>query len=241
MRTRCSMAAVLTTAFASLAAFAASAQSPSTLEDSVRDLSKCDASFFRLVGQSRAEMALLGPLVGNGSAMSFAVPDRRHPTRSRVMFERPVVVRGLNIVGFFDEQAEFDLGMSAYSWGYLIENRVENRESNGDPATTEKSVQKIVEKTIEKTAEAWKPLVWEAERLRHGDEVYVRSEVHSHDRPAAGWARVATQSGLPKPRTVERVLLIEPYDGETRFIRFGCSIQGHVVDPIVRELRPDLR
>ena len=87
---------------------------------------------------------------------------------------------------------------------------------------------------------AWLAQVWDAQRLRQDDPVLVRSEVWTHARPDQGWAPLVTEPGLPKPGTVERVLLIEPYDGETAFIRFGCAIQGQVSPAILDQIRPDL-
>lgn len=126
-------------------------------------------------------------------------------------------VASQKIVGYFDEFVELPRGMTSYSWGYLVAVSVEG------------------------VAAAFRPLVWESQRLRKEGPLFVRSEVWTHANPTQGWAKIRTEDGLPKAGTVERVLLIEPDDGETKFIRFGCSAQGNVTDPIVQELRPDLR
>ena len=152
-----------------------------------------------------------------GSVSTFAVPDRRHPTNSRVLFAKPIEVRGLKLVGFFDEVTDIPNGMTAYSWGYLVAE------------------------SVPRTAIAIRPLLWDSSRLRSDGPVFVRSEVWSHETPAQGWAKVETEAGVPKKRTVERVFLVEPYEGESAFIRAGCSIQGNITDPLLRELRPDLR
>jgi hypothetical protein len=55
-----------------------------------------------------------------------------------------------------------------------------------------------------------------------------------------GWVKEVTEPGLPKPKTVERVLMVEPYNGETSFIRVGCSLQGAVTREMLDVLRPDL-
>lgn len=183
----------------------------------VADLSRCDSSFFRALAANQASLEALSPLVGGVAAKGFAVPDRRHPTRSRVMFKRPVSIQGITVLGYFDEIAEIPNGMSSYSWGYLIAN------------------------TVSETTAALKPLLWEANRLRADGPVFVRSEVYYYDKPKLGWSAVQTEAGVPERRTVERVMLIEPYDGESAFIRFGCSIQGNVTEPILQELRVDLR
>jgi hypothetical protein len=133
------------------------------------------------------------------------------------MFSKPVLVEGVPVVGYFDEVIDIPDGMSAISWGYLVGS------------------------TVAKTVSAFKKHIWQVERLRSDDIVFVRSEVFSHDKPSLGWAPVKTEPGVPQRKTIERVLLVEPYDGETSFIRFGCSVQGNITEPILKEIRPDLR
>lgn len=183
----------------------------------LKELSQCDATFFEVLGSRRSELAAVAPMRTLGNAAAFAVPDRKHPSNSRIMFAEPVTLEGLKVVGFFDEVVDIPNGMSGYSWGYLVAN------------------------SVRATADKLGPQIWDAPRLRVDGPVYVRSEVWIHENPASGWAKVKTEAGVPKRGTVERVLLIEPYDGETAFIRFGCSIQGNVTEPILRRLRPDLR
>jgi hypothetical protein len=192
------------------------AQSAST-DASLRSLSSCDATFFKLLTESQATFSGYAPLTRSNSPTAFVVPNRQHPTESRVMFKQPMRIAGLEVIGYFDEIVNYREGMSAYSWGYLVAN------------------------TVEASATALIPIIWDSERLRKDGPIYVRSEVWSHDKPAQGWVKVATEAGLPKRGTVERVFMIEPYDGESKFIRVGCSLQGNVIDPIVRDLRPDLR
>lgn len=79
------------------------------------------------------------------------------------------------------------------------------------------------------TAEAvqnLRSLLWEGKRLRTEGEVFVRSEVWHHEEPMRGCMKESTEPGLPKPGTVERVLMIEPCNGEAAFIRVGCSLRG---------------
>lgn len=190
---------------------------PKSEDMAVPELSRCDASFFHAVSAKRSDLAQLTPLTSGEAASAFAVLERQHPTRSRVMFRQPVLVNGVSIVGYFDELADIPNGMSTYSWGYLVAS------------------------SVARTATALQPVIWEAQRLKADGPVFVRSEVWSHDKPSLGWGKVQTESGVPQRRTAERVLLIEPYDGETAFIRFGCSIQGNITEPLLRDLRPDLR
>jgi hypothetical protein len=183
----------------------------------LKELSKCDRNFFERLGDSKGELEKLAPMRSLGRSASFQVPSPEHRTNSRVMFANPPVVEGLKFVGYFDEVLDLPNGMTSYSWGYLIAS------------------------TVQEAATRLHGLVWDPMRLRKDGPVFVRSEVWSHERPEAGWTRSTTEAGVPRRGTVERVLLIEPYDGERAFIRFGCSIQGNITDPVLRAIRSDLR
>lgn len=186
-------------------------------DPALQELSQCDGTFFATLQARQAVLERAAPMRSVGSVSTFVVPDRRHPTKSRVLFAQPIEFRGLKLVGFFDEVVDIPNGMISYSWGYLV----------ADP--------------VPSTAAAIKPILWDAARLREDGPVFVRSEVWSHDKSAQGWAKVVTEPGVPQRGTIERVFLIEPYDGESAFIRAGCSIQGNITEPVLRELRPDLR
>jgi hypothetical protein len=185
-------------------------------EELVRDLSSCDAKFFSTVARKKDAYSAHADIGLEKSSGYFKVQDQRHPTNNRVMFKTPMTVAGLNVVGFFDEVENIpDQGL-AYSWGLLVAASVSN------------------------AASAFSGLTWEQQRLRKEDEIFVRSEIWDFKRPELKWAKVKSEPGVPKPGTVERVLMIEPYDGETAFIRYGCSLQGSVTTEMLRELRPDL-
>jgi hypothetical protein len=81
-------------------------------------------------------------MVSMGSVSTFAVPDRRHPTKSRVLFARPIEFQGHKFVGLFDEVSDIPDGMTYDSWGYLVADSVLG------------------------TANAIKLLVWESSRPR---------------------------------------------------------------------------
>ena len=167
-----------------------------------RELSKCDRSFFEKLGEHRSTLEKLAPMRSSGQSASFQVPAPAHRTRSRVMFTKPPVIEGLKVVGYFDEVLDIPNGMSSYAWGYLIAS------------------------PVEESAKKLHGLIWDPMRLRKDGPIYVRSEIWSHDKADAGWARATTESGVPKRGTVEQVLLIEPYDGETAFIRFSLRHAG---------------
>jgi hypothetical protein len=188
---------------------------PVAPEQLVRELSRCDASVFRTIGANRQSMQAYGPLRSRDAGASFVVPDRTDPDKSKVLFKSPMKVGALNIVGFFDEVQRIPDGFMI-SWGLLVAS------------------------TVERTALALRSQIWESDRLRKDDQIFVRSEVWSHARPELGWAKILTEAGVPRPGTVERVLLIEPYEGETKFVRLGCSYQGTVTPEMIETARPDL-
>ena len=181
----------------------------------VSSLSYCDARFFDEVSASRGELDRHAQVIARGRAATFPVPDMTHDTESKSFFALPVEVRGLIVIGYFDEIKRIPGGVIV-SWGLLV------------PTSTTEAAQKLG------------GLFWEGERLRTEGKVFVRSEVWHHDEPMRGWVTEVTEPGLPKPKTVERVLMVEPYSGETEFIRVGCSLQGAVTREMLDTLRPDL-
>lgn len=185
-------------------------------EDLIRLLSRCDGHFFKVLADRKAQLSALAPMDTEKGHGYFKVANQRHPTDSRVMFARPLEVAGIKLVGYFDEIINIPDQAIIYSWGFLAAPGVRQ------------------------AAAAWRSLTWDAARLRELEGAFVRSEVWTEARKEQGWAQVTTQPGVPKPGTVERVLLIEPYDGETTFIRYGCSIQGSVTTEMLRDIRPDL-
>ncbi|MSQ20464.1 MAG: hypothetical protein EXR39_13110 [Betaproteobacteria bacterium] len=84
-------------------------------------------------------------------------------------------------------------------------------------------------------------LIWEGKRLRKDNAVHVRSEIWDHKKAAKDWvSAIAVADRAPAAGTVERVLLIEPFDEDKSLTRFGCSLQGAVTPEILRTVRPDL-
>jgi hypothetical protein len=121
------------------------------------------------------------------------------------------------VVGYLDELTPIPGGVDV-SWGFLV---------RGDLADV---------------ASALKGVIWDGKRLRNEPKAayFVRSEVWRHANAAAGWAKEATENGPPKPGTVERVFMIEAYDGEPAgLVRAACSLQGDVTREMLQELRPD--
>lgn len=211
-------AALLSPRLASLLALVATASAVAQPADDmglIAALSSCDAGFFRVLAAHPQRLAPQGLLQPRGTSATFAVPDVTHPTDSKVFFNAPLRLHGLEVIGYFDELTPIPGGV-AISWGFLVAH------------------------SVSETASRLKPSVWDAARLRQEDGYFVRSEVWRHANPEAGWSKEATEPGPPKPGTVERVFMVEPYDGETAYVRAGCSLQGEVSPDMVRQLRPDI-
>ncbi len=180
-------------------------------------LSRCDASFFASLG-SNAMVYVANPYFKQrGSYGYFQVPNRNVPESSSQSFDPPLGLGSLEAVGYFDEV--LDLGESGkyVSWGFLFRAPV------GEVVNQLRSQ------------------IWEAQRLRKDDQIFVRSEVWNQLQKNPTWEKVAAIGGtVPKPGTIERVLLIEPSDDNANLTRFGCSLQGSVPAEMLKTERPDM-
>jgi hypothetical protein len=120
----------------------------------VSSLSYCDARFFDEVSASRGELDRHAQVIARGRAATFPVPDMTHDTESRSFFALPVEVRGLIVIGYFDEIKRIPGGVIV-SWGLLV------------PTSTTEAAQKLG------------GLFWEGERLRMEGEVFCSGQVIS--------------------------------------------------------------
>ena len=182
----------------------------------VRELSHCDRSFFVALAGDLYEVSRLGNVEIHRDFAYFKVPNRRIPAQSMVRFHEPLVLDRLEIVGYFDDIVDVNARTSLVSWGFLVRSNVRD------------------------AAAALRPYIWDSDRLRLDDGIYVRSEVWTEAHPELEWQKLVTEAGEPKPGTMERVLLIEPSGDSAGLVRVGCSLQGSVTSEMVQSLRPDL-
>lgn len=183
----------------------------------VAELTRCDASFFNAIAAQAEPLKRIAPLKSRGSVATFDVPKPEGDGAPTLMFAKPVVVEGLEVVGFYDDSNGIPGVLDMHYWGFLVK---------ASPS---------------EVGRRFKPLIWEAERLRAAPEdSFVRSEIWLEKRAADGFRAARTQSGsAPRPGTVERVLLIE--EREDKLTEFGCSLQGpKVPEALLRDIRPDL-
>ena len=181
------------------------------------DLSRCDRTFFATLGQHAGDYASNPHFRTSGTDGYFAVADRSNQKLSIRKFSPPLKIGSFDAVAYFDEVFVMSGNSLSVSWGFILRAPIKD------------------------VVAATRSLVWDAPRLRQDDIVYVRSELWAHAKKDAGWEKVETASGqVPKAGTVERVLLIEPYEEDASLTRFGCSLQGAVTKEILKTERPDL-
>lgn len=74
----------------------------------LRELSACDASFFRSLHQDGAALAGSVPLATRGESSWIQVPNRYQPKGNSLLFAAPLRAGGLTLLGYTDEVS--DLG-----------------------------------------------------------------------------------------------------------------------------------
>ena len=183
-------------------------------DTTLRELSACDASFFRSLQQDSAALAGSVPLATRGDTSWIRVPNRYQAKGNSVLFAAPLRAGGLTLLGYTDEASDLGGLGRYYSWGFLVAGKVD-----------------AVYGQLQ-------PLIHDARRMRADDGAYVRSDVRL---PGGPWQAFASASGVAAGRDkVERVFLIEPHEELQGVVRVGCSLQGGVDGALLREARPDI-
>ena len=180
----------------------------------LRQLSACDASFFRSLHQDGAALAGSVPLATRGDASWIKVPNRHQTGSGSVLFTTPLRAGGFTVLGYTDEVSDLGSLGHYYSWAFLVAGKVDE------------------------VYRQFQPLMHGARRMRTDDGAYVRSDVRL---PDGSWQAFASASGVAAGREkVERVFLIEPHGELDSVVRVGCSLQGGVDAALLREARPDI-
>ena len=196
---------------------AAVAQQPSS-DDLIRQLSSCDAKFFRAVKDNDSSLQSVAPLAYRGDIAFWKVADRKIDEKSVVMFSVPIDGK-IRLIGYTDDIVDLESMGVYYSWGFL---------ASGTP----ESIAKVI-----------KPMIEDGSRLRKDGEAYVRSEILYTTNAGSTWEKNnnLASGSVPKKGTVERVLLLEDagdkYPGLTRI---NCSLQGSVTPQLLATERPDI-
>jgi hypothetical protein len=182
------------------------------------DLSRCDSTFFKTLKSKASEFSSAPGFTVNESAAYFRVPNRFSESESFKTFPSPFKVGSFEATAYFDELWSMKGGGKFVAWGFVLHA------------------------PIREVINGIHPLLWESGRVRPDGEVYVRSELWDYSRSSLGWQEITTEGGVePKVGTVERVLLIEPYERDQSQTRFGCSLQGSVTKGMIDEYRPDIQ
>ncbi len=181
------------------------------------DLSRCNGAFFTTLGKSDGEYSSNPHFRVSGSNGYFRVADRSDSELWIRELKPSLMFGGLEAVAYFDEIFDIEGGGVIVAWGFLF------RAPINDVVTSTQS------------------LLWEGQRLRKDGRFFVRTEVWTHGSEKRGWKKIATFRGQrPEPGTVERVLLIQPFEDDPSLTRFGCSLQGTVTREMLRSERPDI-
>jgi len=183
-------------------------------DTTLRNLSTCDASFFRSLQKDGAAFADKVPLAQRGEYSWIKVANRYQENANSIMFSAPLSAGKLKVLGYSDDVSDLGKMGRYYSWAFFVEGKVDE------------------------VYQQLKPWLHDGQRVRRDDEVYIRSEVRL---PGGGWqAFVSASNEAVGLNRVERVLLIEPHDKLDNVVRVGCSLQGNVGADVLREIRPDI-
>ncbi len=107
-------------------------------------LSSCDSTFFGALQARQKSLEPRGRVQERGAAATFPVPNISHPSDSKVFFNKPLRLHGLDVIGYFDELTPIPGGV-AVSWGFLFS------------ATVAETVARVGTS------------IWDASRLRQGE------------------------------------------------------------------------
>ncbi len=206
-------AAPLAALFAALTltALPASAQ---IAEQTLREFTACNGSFFRALAQDAAAGQAWPALERKGEIAWIKVRDRKSTPENQLDFASPVTVGGLKLLGYFDEISDLQQLGRYYYWGFIVEG----------------SVEEVIGKL--------RPMTVNANRLRPAGPDYARTEVKIG---SSDWLAFNMGSGsVPRKNTIERALIIEGMENNVHATRVSCSLQGAVTAMVLMTERPDL-
>jgi hypothetical protein len=193
------------------------AASASPGNDILGELSRCDRGFFEALQQRSAELTSNKQFVKAPTFGYFKVPDRGDPERSVLTFAAPLNISRIELVAYFDQLFPLVEKDMFIAWGFLLKAPI---------ADVIKSAQSSI---------------WDSQRLQPDGGMYTRTEILDLAQPDIGWQKVVTPGDAElQPGTVERVLVIEPYDKDPALTRFACSLRGPVTPEVLKTMRPDV-
>jgi hypothetical protein len=184
------------------------------LEDTFRDFSLCDASFFRDLNRNADTLKSMAALESHGDSSWFKVKNRFDEKGNYVDFKNQPKLAGLTLLSYFDETSDLgDMGLYYY-WGFTFEGALDD------------VIQKL------------RPLISNPERFHFSDGAFARTEVKVL---GSRWLPLTTNSNTPTGNgKIERVFLIEAHETRKNAVRVSCSLQGGVTADVLKEIRPDI-
>lgn len=197
----------------------ASAQTTGKAEDLFRAFSKCDRTFFDILTAEHEIWSQQMTLASYNGVFYPKVPDRLQDGHRIQRFAHPLVVNGVELVGYFDSAYALNLGNRNFDWGFIIKTPKDEAVARLKPLIADQ------EHFLPTTQGAW-------QRGEH------RFFSQTDDR----WLAGSTAMGQPPaPDTVERdFYLINGDYAEANESEVTCSIQGLATADVVHALRPDL-
>ncbi|ERO66007.1 hypothetical protein [Pseudomonas piscis] len=198
----------------------AQGQQATSPEQLLSDFSRCDAQFFQSLNTTQLPAGTLS-LAQYGAVKAPQVMNPLQEGGRYQPFAQPLVVKGVRLVGYYNEAMSMKSVGNMLFWGFVAEG------------------------TPQDVAARLKPLLTDNARLKDDRGAFSRVEIRRVGDPILQWRTqgqagggVATPFGF-----VERVLSIdkgidkEPIAGRTTIF---CSLQGTVTAPLLQVYRPDL-
>ena len=193
------------------------AASPPPANDILAELSRCDRGFFEALQQRAGELSSNKQFVKAPAYGYFKVSDRGDPERSVLTFASPLNLGSIQLVAYFDQLFPLVDKDMFIAWGFLLKAPIAD----------------VIKNT--------QATLWDNARLQADGAMYTRTEILDLAQADIGWQKVVTPGGTElQPDTVERVLMIEPYEKDPILTRFACSLRGPVTPEVLKATRPDV-
>lgn len=191
-----------------------------TPESLFQTFSACDRTFFeKLNAEQKAWTEYMR--IGTRGNVAYPIVRNRLREGQRIqMFEKPISMAGVELVGYYDESSELvGIGKFVY-WGFI---------ANGEQDAVARKI---------------RPHVVDGERLiKDKSGPWGRSERRYVGDSLDQWRKEQIASDtVPKEGTVERVLIVEgdgPIVGQGR-VAIECTMQGALTPALLVRTRPDL-
>lgn len=175
---------------------------------------ECDSQFFQQLAKNKTKFEQFAHLATADKVAYFPVENAQKDDKNSIMFKKPIVYKGLNIVGYQNIYIETPFSGQYFFWGFIINNsldKIKNTLSQLNWSNYNSSSYianaKIYDRQIE-------PTVWK-------DNIYSIDGV------------------IPRQATIEKAIYLETLsDNQSHLI---CSIQGDIPNDILFSIRPDMK